>query len=73
MMNIPRYHINIFWSEEDDCYCANIPDLRDCSGQGDTPQEALEEVLEERDAWLDNWLSAGEEIPAATYRPRVEA
>tara|TARA_B100001123_G_scaffold320264_1_gene359134 strand:- start:191 stop:409 length:219 start_codon:yes stop_codon:yes gene_type:complete len=71
-MNIPRYHINIFWSEEDDCYCADIPDLKDCSGQGDTPQEALEEVLEERDAWLDNWLSAGEEIPPATYRPGLE-
>ena len=52
-MNIPHYHINIFWSEEDACYVADIPDLKHCTGQGDSPREALEDVLETRDAWLD--------------------
>ena len=43
---------------------ADIPDLKHCTGQGDSPQEALEDVLETRDACL----GAGEEIPEPTYQ-----
>ena len=38
------YHINIFFSEEDDCYIADIPDLAMCSACGKTPEEALREA-----------------------------
>ena len=67
-MNIPHHHINIFWSEEDSCFVADVPDLKHCTGQGDSPQEALEDVLETRDAWIEACLSAGEQIPQPTYQ-----
>jgi hypothetical protein len=35
------YHINIFYSEEDGGYIADIPDLKACSAFGETPAEAL--------------------------------
>jgi predicted RNase H-like HicB family nuclease len=35
------YHINIFYSEEDDGYIADIPDLQYCSAFGETSEEAL--------------------------------
>ena len=38
------YHINIFYSEEDEGYIADIPDLEACSVFGKTPEEALEQV-----------------------------
>ncbi len=38
------YHINIFYSEEDEGYIADIPDLRFCSAFGSTPEEALKQV-----------------------------
>ena len=38
------YHINIFFSDEDDGYVADIPDLAMCSAFGNTPAEALAEV-----------------------------
>ena len=38
------YHINIFYSDEDGGYIADIPDLRHCSAFGPTPEEALAEV-----------------------------
>jgi hypothetical protein len=38
------YHINIFYSEEDGGYIADIPDLEACSAFGETPEEALKEV-----------------------------
>lgn len=31
------YHINIFYSEEDQGYVADIPDLNACSAFGETP------------------------------------
>jgi predicted RNase H-like HicB family nuclease len=34
-----NYHINIFYSEEDEAYIADIPDLKYCSTSGDTPQQ----------------------------------
>lgn len=39
------YHINVFWSEEDESYVADIPDLFPCTATGDSPEEALAEVL----------------------------
>ena len=47
------YHINIFYSEEDGCYVADIPDLGSCSAFGETPEEALHEVEQAKMVWLD--------------------
>lgn len=46
------YHINIFYSEDNECYIADIPDLETCSALGDTPDEALREVLKAKQLWL---------------------
>lgn len=43
------YHINIFYSEEDGEYIADIPDLKYCSASGDTPEEALREILQAKE------------------------
>ena len=39
-----KYHINLFWSEPDGAWVADVPDLQSCSAFGDTPAEALAEV-----------------------------
>ena len=39
------YHINVFYSQEDQGYIADIPDLKACSAFGETPAQALGEVL----------------------------
>ena len=46
------YHINIFYSEEDAAYVADIPDLDACSALGQTPEAALTEVEKARQLWL---------------------
>ena len=65
------YHVNIFYSEEDEGYIADIPDLQACSAFGQTPNEALAEVLKAK----DNWLAAAEpnakRIPPPEYRPVI--
>jgi predicted RNase H-like HicB family nuclease len=65
------YHINIFYSEEDGGYIADIPDLAACSAFGQTPDEALKEVQRARKAWLEAARHEGKPIPKARYRPAV--
>ncbi len=63
------YHINIFWSEEDNCYVADIPDLVFCSALGDTPEAALAQVEVAKENWLAAAREAGKPIPEPRYRP----
>ena len=64
------YHINIFWSEEDGCYVADIPDLFACSAFGDTPEQALTEVERAKANWLAAAREAGRPIPNRDIDPR---
>jgi predicted RNase H-like HicB family nuclease len=63
------YHINIFYSDEDGGYIADIPDLEHCSALGETPEQALAEVGKAREAWLQAAREAGRPIPPPRYRP----
>jgi len=62
-------HINIFYSEDDEGYNADIPDLERCSAFGDTPEEALKEVLVAKETWLEAAKQEGITIPKTIYRP----
>jgi predicted RNase H-like HicB family nuclease len=57
------YHINIFFSEEDGGYIADIPDLDACSAFGETPEQALAEVKVAKAAWLEAARESGKPIP----------
>ena len=70
-MKTPGYHINIFFSEEDHGFIADIPDLAHCSAFGLTPQVALAEVVRARDAWLSAARRAGKPLPKPRYRPAI--
>ncbi len=65
------YHINIFYSDEDEGYIADIPDLQACSAFGDTQEEALEQVMVAKEAWLIAAKSEGKTIPSPQYRPVI--
>ncbi|MCS6937448.1 MAG: type II toxin-antitoxin system HicB family antitoxin [Candidatus Bipolaricaulota bacterium] len=65
------YHINIFYSEEDGGYIADIPDLPGCSAFGLTPREALHEVEKAKEAWLAAARQARKPIPSPRYRPVI--
>jgi len=63
------YHINLFYSEEDQGWIADIPDLAYCSAFGETPEEALRQVLVAKKAWIQSAQEAGKPVPQPTYRP----
>ena len=65
------YHINVFWSQDDNTYIADIPDLKYCSAHGPTPEVALREVLVAREAWLETARANGKPVPPPRYRPAI--
>jgi predicted RNase H-like HicB family nuclease len=68
------YHINLFYSEEDGGYIADIPDLKSCSGFGETPEEALREVQLAKAAWLQTCRARKKSAPPPPrYRPVIYA
>ena len=65
------YHINIFYSQEDEGYIADVPDLDSCSAFGETASEALAEVLKAKDVWLQVAEEQNKPIPQPKYRPLI--
>ena len=65
------YHINIFYSDKDGGYIADIPDLVACSAFGETPERALAELERAKEAWLGAAREAGKPIPTPRYRPVI--
>jgi predicted RNase H-like HicB family nuclease len=68
---VKDYHINIFYSDEDGGYVADIPDLNACSAFGATAEEALREVGLAKSAWLEAARAEGKPIPEPRYRPLI--
>ena len=65
------YHINVFYSDEDKGYIADIPDLRYCSAFGRTAEEAVREVSVAKKAWIESAKASGKRVPKPRYRPAI--
>ena len=63
-----HYHINVFYSDEDECYIATVPDLEGCSAWGDTPEDAVREIQIAKALWLEDAEESGKPIPSPQYR-----
>ena len=63
LMMTPKYEIIIYWSDEDNAFIADVPELPGCMADGDTYQEALasaEVIIRE---WVETALSLNRDIP----------
>ena len=68
-----KYHINIFYSDEDECYVADIPDLKGCSALGETPEDAAREIMIAQRLWLEAAKDMGKTIPEPSYTSKRRA
>lgn len=64
-----HYHINVFWSDADACWIADVPDLKSCSAHGDTRVEAVTNVCDAVEGWLAVARDNDMPIPEPLYRP----
>lgn len=65
------HYIIVFYSEEDMAYIADIPDFEMCSAHGDTPEEAVHEVMIAKQGIIESMQERGVPIPEPHYRPAI--
>lgn len=60
---MPKYERIIFWSEEDQKWIVDVPELAGCMADGNTPVEALENVEVVIKEWIETAAELGREVP----------
>ena len=65
-----RYEMIIFWSDDDDCFVAEVPELPGCMADGKTYQEAAANAEAAMQAWIDTARELGRMIPEPKGRLR---
>ena len=58
-----KYEIIIYWSNEDEAFIAEVPELPGCMADGESYQEALANAETVIDEWIDTARAVGREIP----------
>ncbi|MCL2019476.1 MAG: type II toxin-antitoxin system HicB family antitoxin [Oscillospiraceae bacterium] len=60
---MPKYEIIIWWSKEDNCYLAEVPELPGCMADGNTLKTVTENVEQIIREWIECAIEDGESIP----------
>ena len=68
-----RYEIILFWSEEDEAFVADIPELPGCMAHGPTQEKALANAKQAMHLWLDTAKEFGDPVPKPKGRRLVFA
>lgn len=66
-----RHSLLLYWSDEDNVFIADVPELPGCMAHGDTREEALANAQEAMDFWLRVARERGREIPEPERRLNV--
>jgi len=62
-----KYEIILYWSNEDETFIAEVPELAGCAADGATRQEALANA----DAVIAEWLETARELGAPSPNPKA--
>ena len=63
-----KYETIIYWSDEDQSFVAEVPELPGCAAHADTPEAALSSCGEAVALWIDTATEAGRSIPSPKGR-----
>lgn len=63
-----RYEIIIYWSDEDQAYVAEVPELPGCSAHGNTYESALSNAKQAIALWIETAKEYNDPIPAPKGR-----
>ena len=58
-----KYEVILYWSAEDDAFIAEVPELPGCMADGATYREALTNVEQIAQEWIETARELGREIP----------
>lgn len=65
---MPKYEVIIYWSQEDEAFIAEVPELPGCAADGKTYREALENVEVVISEWIETARELGRPVPAPKGR-----
>ena len=65
-----KYELIIFWSEEDDAFVAEVPELPGCMADGETYQKAVANAEQAIQLWIETAKELGRPIPDPKGRLR---
>ncbi len=60
---INKYEIIIYWSEDDQSFVAEVPELPGCMAHGDTYDTALSNIKDAMDLWIKTAKEFNDPIP----------
>ena len=63
MLNVPRFQIILYWSNEDSAFIAEVPELPGCAADGPTYQEGLANAQVVIQEWIETAQDLGRPIP----------
>ena len=58
-----RYEIIIYWSKNDNAYIAEVPELPGCLAHGNSYEEAVKNIKNAMELWIDTAKQFGDKIP----------
>ena len=68
-----KYEVNIYWSDEDQVFVAEVPELAGCSAHGAKQESALARAQEAIYLWIDSAKEFGDPIPQPKGRRLILA
>ncbi len=68
-----KYETIIYWSEEDQAFIAEVPELPGCMAHGASPDKALANAKEAITLWIETARECGDPIPEPKGRRLIYA
>jgi predicted RNase H-like HicB family nuclease len=68
-----KYEVIIYWSDEDQAFVAEVPELPGCAAHGDTQASALASAQEAIALWIETAKEFGDPIPEPKGRRLILA
>ena len=68
-----KYEVIIYWSEEDNAYVADIPELPGCMAHGSSYESALKNAKDAIQLWIDTAIELNDPVPSPKGRRLVYA
>jgi|CXWL01.1.fsa_nt_gi predicted RNase H-like HicB family nuclease len=61
--NAPKYAVTIYWDNDDNIFVAEVPDLPGCMAHGNSQVEAVQNIGDAIDLWVETAREFGDKIP----------
>jgi len=63
-----KYELIVYWSEDDEAYIVEVPELPGCMADGETYEKAIQNALDVIREWIETAKELGRSIPAPKGR-----